>query len=173
MPSTLTSLEHYLRYPGEYEPDADYVDGEIELRPIGEYDHATWQSAIHSWFNQRAKQWNIRVRLELRVQVSPTRYRIPDAVVWDRSRPTEQILTYPPIAVFEVLSPEDRMSRMKIKLADYEAMGIRTIRAIEPKSGTISRFEQGVLKPIASLVEQLPDTPCILDWIKIQELLDD
>jgi hypothetical protein len=65
------------------------------------------------------------------------------------------------------------MPRMKIKLADYEAMGIRTIRAIEPKSGTISRFEQGALKPIASLVEQLPDTPCILDWIKIQELLDD
>ncbi len=62
---------------------------------------------------------------------------------------------------------------MKIKLADYEAMGIPTIRVIEPKSGTISRFEHDTLEPIASLVEQIPNTPCILDWTEIQQLLDD
>jgi hypothetical protein len=29
-------LEVYLR--SSYEPDAEYVDGEIELRPMGEHD---------------------------------------------------------------------------------------------------------------------------------------
>jgi Uma2 family endonuclease len=172
MPATLYSLDWYLKHSGEFEPDADYVDGEIELRPMGVLDHATWQQAIEMWFIQQRSAWNIRVRCEYRIQVSPTRCRIPDVVVWDRSRPPEQVLSYPPIAVFEVLSPEDRMSRMMIKLADYEAMGIRTIRVIEPEAGTISRLEHGKLEPIASRIEQLPGSLCSIDWTKVEGLLD-
>jgi hypothetical protein len=37
-------LEVYLR--SSYEPDAEYVDGEIEERPMGEDDHSAWQLAI-------------------------------------------------------------------------------------------------------------------------------
>ena len=95
-----------------YEPDAGFVDGEIEERFAGEDDHATWQQASQFWFSQHAQVWGRRVRVALRVQVSPTRYRVPDIVVFDRHRPTEQILTHPPVAVFEVLSPEDTMSRL-------------------------------------------------------------
>ncbi len=36
MPSTLMPLELYLGRTDEFEPDADYVNGEIELRPPGE-----------------------------------------------------------------------------------------------------------------------------------------
>ncbi len=165
-------VELYLRLSDEFEPDADYVDGEIELRPMGEFDHTSWQTAIQMWFMNHGPEWNVRVRQELRVQVSPTRYRIPDVVVWDRSRPTEQILTHTPIAIFEVLSPEDRMSRMMIKLADYEAMGIRTIRVIQPKSKEISRFENGTLVPVDTEIEQLPDSPCSIDWARVKEMLD-
>src|SRR5579875_3150266 len=99
-------LQEYLGH-GEFEPDAEYVDGQIEERPIGEYDHSTWQQAIERWFLERGRDWALRVRCELRVQVSPTCFRVPDVVVFDRTRPVEQILTHPPIAVFEVLSPED------------------------------------------------------------------
>jgi hypothetical protein len=37
-------VETYLRC--FYEPDAEYVDGEIEERPAGVYVHAAWQAAI-------------------------------------------------------------------------------------------------------------------------------
>ena len=46
--TTHVPLEVYLR--SCYEPDAEYVDGEIEQRPMGEYDHAAWQAAIQKWF---------------------------------------------------------------------------------------------------------------------------
>ena len=172
MTATLYPLELYLRHTDEFEPDADYVDGEIELRPMGVLDHATWQQAIELWFNQQRVQWNIRVRVELRIQVSPTRYRVPDVVVWDRSRAAEQILTYPPIAVFEVLSPEDRMSRMMIKFADYEKMGVRSIRVIDPETRAISSFQNGCLNPVSSRIERLSGSPCMLDWDQIEVLLD-
>ncbi len=169
--TTFISVAEYLS-SDLYEPAADYVDGEIEERPVGEFDHATWQLAITRWFLRFEVEWNIRVRLELRVQVSPTRYRIPDVVVFDRSRPVEQTLTHPPIAVFEVLSPEDRISRLLVKFADYAHMGVQTIRVIQPATGEIFAFERGALLPLASVEELLPGSLCSIDWKQVRELLD-
>jgi Uma2 family endonuclease len=172
MPATLMPVELYLRLSDEFEPDADYVDGEIELRPMGEFDHTSWQQAIEQWFLLHRVEWNVRVRNELRVQVSVSRYRVPDVVVWDRSLPVQQILRDTPIAVFEVLSPEDRMSRMMVKLGDYERMGVRTIRVIEPKTGQILRYESGKLVPVDGTVEVLPGSPCSIDWDEVKTMLD-
>jgi Uma2 family endonuclease len=129
----------YLR--SSYEPDAEYVDGVIEERPMGEWDHASWQQAIQFWFRDHEKEWGIRFRPELRVRVAATRYRVPDVTVVDRSLPIEQIITYPPVAVFEVLSPEDRLQRLKRKLEDYRLMGIPEIWVIDPQDSTFYRYE--------------------------------
>ena len=141
MPSALefVPLSTYLK--SEYEPDAEYVDGEIEERSMGEYDHSSWQQAICYWFQQQAKDWDLRVRPELSIQVSPTRFRVPDVTVLDRERPVEQIITHPPIAVFEVLSPEDTVRRLMRKLNDYHAMGIPEIWVVDPETRIFSRFE--------------------------------
>jgi Uma2 family endonuclease len=137
-------VEVYLRC-SDWEPDAEYVDGEIEERPVGEYDHSSWQHAIQTWFQTHAKEWNIRVRPELRIQVAPTRFRVPDVTILDRNQPVEQIVTHPPIAVFEVLSPEDRHARFTRKLQDYEAMGISQIWVIDPEGPSIRRYQDGHL----------------------------
>ena len=161
-------VELYLQ--SSYEPDADFVDGEVELRPVGEYDHATWQQALQLWFAQNAAQWNIRVRPELHVQVSPTRYRVPDVVVLDRSRPIEQILTHPPIAVFEVLSPEDTVSRMLTKLSDYTNMGGRNIFTVDPKTQRFYRFRDGALLPVTHRIESFDGCAAILDCEAVASL---
>lgn len=142
--SSQVPLEVYLRSSG-YEPDAEYVDGKIEERPMGEFDHAAWQLAIIKWFLRNEEQWNIDVLPELRVQTAPTRFRVPDVTVLDRSLPVEQIITHPPIAVFEVLSPEDTLSRLKRKLEDYRTMGIPHIWVIDPEDGSFSRYEDSQL----------------------------
>jgi Uma2 family endonuclease len=138
--TTRIPVEVYLR--SSYEPDAEYVDGEIEERPMGENDHSAWQEAICFWFRQHAQEWNVRVRPELRVQVAATRLRVPDVAVLDRDRPAERIVTHPPIAVFEVLSPEDSLQRLKRKLEDYRTMGIPEIWVIDPQDGAYYRYEQ-------------------------------
>jgi Uma2 family endonuclease len=142
--STQVPLEVYLRSSG-YEPDAEYVDGKIEERPMGEFDHAAWQLAIIKWFLRHEEEWNIDVLPELRVQAAPTRFRVPDVTVLDRSLPVEQIITHPPIAVFEVLSAEDTLSRLKRKLEDYRTMGIPHIWVIDPEDGSFSRYEDSQL----------------------------
>ena len=163
-------LDLYLR--SDYGPDAEYVDGEIEERPVGEYDHATCQQALQQWFLQHGKEWGIRVRAELRVQVSPTRYRVPDVVVFDRNRPIEQILTHPPIAVFEVLSPEDRMPRIMRKLADYSAMGIPNMFVVEPELKRVYRRVHGVMEACDAEKEPLYGSAAHIDWQAVAQLWD-
>jgi Uma2 family endonuclease len=136
-------VEQYLHT--SYEPDCDYVDGELEERALGEYDHATWQTILAAFFTVRQKEWGIKARTELRVKVSPQRYRVLDVVLLSRSAPVEQIVEFPPLAVFEILSPEDRMTRVLAKLEDYAQMGIGAIWVIEPKSQKTFRYTSGNL----------------------------
>ena len=167
--ATHVPVEVYLH--SSYEPDAEYVGGVIEERAMGEYDHSSWQHAIELWFAQHAREWNIRVRPELRVQVSPGNFRVPDVTILDRNRPVEQVITHPPVAVFEILSPEDTLSRMMTKLSDYEQMGIQTILVIDP-SWRNYRFASGRLEPLPSAAFDLKDSPCRFDLAEIEKLLD-
>jgi Uma2 family endonuclease len=137
--TTHVPVEVYLR--SSYEPDAEYVDGVIEERAVGENDHSAWQLATLKWFLQHEKDWNLRLRPELRIQVAATRFRVPDVTVLDRTQPIEQIITHPPLAVFEVLSPEDTMQRLKRKLEDYRTMGIPEVWVIDPQDGAYYRYE--------------------------------
>jgi Uma2 family endonuclease len=168
---SLVSLGEYLHT--DYEPDAEYVDGVIEERNVGEYDHSRWQDALLAWFRAKGREWNVRALAELRVRVSATRYRVPDVVVFRRDQPIEQILTRTPIAVFEVLSPDDRMSRILVKLADYERMGIRTILVIDPKTRSFYQYAKGNLDLCPSTLVALAGSDAVVDWTEVTELFND
>jgi Uma2 family endonuclease len=166
--TTRIPVEVYLR--SSYEPDAEYVDGEIEERPMGEDDHSAWQDAICAWFRQHRKEWNVRIRPELRLQVAATRFRVPDVAVLDRAQPTEPIATKPPIAVFEILSPEDTLRRLKRKLEDYSVMGIPQIWVIDPEDGSFSRYQEGELRRSATFADAARGI--VFDMAEIKALLD-
>lgn len=152
--TTHVPLEVYLR--SEHEPAAEYIDGEIRERPTGEDDHSALQAAICEWFAQHATEWNIRVRPELRVQVKAENYLVPDVTILDAANPKEKIATRPPIAVFEVWSPENKIREMMRKLALYEQMGVPQIWLIDPSDPVWQRFEDGRLvdRDTFSLSEQ-------------------
>jgi len=107
----------------------------------------------------------------LRVQVSRGNFRVPDVTILDRSLPVEQVITHPPIAVFEVLSPEDTVTRMMTKLADYEQMGIPTILVLDP-GGKHFRYSGGRLEPLPAAAFDLAGSPCRFDLAEIEKLLD-
>jgi Uma2 family endonuclease len=146
--TTYVPIETYLKTVSE--PDCEYVDGAIVERPMPEYDHSTWQSALGLYFAAWGKEWNVRSRPELRVRVSATRFRVPDVTVLSRSAPIEQMIVTPPLAVFEILSPENRMSAMLEKLADYQGMGIAGIWVIEPTMSIGYGYQAGKLETVSA-----------------------
>jgi len=126
----LISVSEYLK--SNYRPDRDYVDGRIEERNVGEHDHAALQAALILWFGQRQQEWNIEVLPEQRIQISSTRFRVPDVCLVSLDRPVEQILTQPPLACIEILSPEDTMRRMQERIEDYRKFGVANIWILDP-----------------------------------------
>src|SRR5271165_5436952 len=96
-----------------YRPDCDYVDGVVEERNLGEKEHAILQRALTILFGVKRNEWHVEVYPELRVQVSPTRFRIPDITVTAAGLEWERILRTPPLLFIEILSPEDTMARLR------------------------------------------------------------
>jgi Uma2 family endonuclease len=137
---------------------------------VGELDHAIWQKALLRWFAGNEPEWGIRVYPELRVQTGADRFRVPDVSLLSRTAPREQIITHPPLAVFEILSPEDSMTRTMEKLADYERMGIGAIWVIEPKKQIYLHYRNGQLTP--GIVFELPGSSLSVDFAEIAKLAD-
>ena len=131
---TQISVEEYLR--SSYQPDRDYIDGEVKERNLGEFDHATIQSALIGLFQQNRLAWHIRVLAEWRVQVKATRFRVPDVTVISRSLQPEPILRTPPLLIVEILSPEDTLPRLKQRITDYLELGTEHIWVIDPTTRT-------------------------------------
>jgi len=115
-----------------FQPDCDYVDGVIEERNLGELDHAEVQDALLEYLRQHKHEWQIRTLPEIRVQTSPTRFRIADVCIVSVAAPREQIILTPPVAVIEILSPADRTSRYSERLEDYRRMGVKHVWVIDP-----------------------------------------
>jgi Uma2 family endonuclease len=131
MPSrTLVSVEEYLHT--SYSPDCDYVDGAIVERNVGETDHSDCQGRIYAYFLNRSRQLRVYPLVEQRVQVSRTRFRIPDVSVVLGLRPTEQILSTPPLICVEILSKDDRMAYMQEKIDDYMQFGVSYVWVVDP-----------------------------------------
>jgi Uma2 family endonuclease len=127
--------------------------------------------AIATWFLRHAKEWNIRCVPELRVRVAAGRYRIPDVTVLDRANPREEIVTIAPLAVFDVLSPEDTFQELYEKLEDYAAMGIPQIWIVDPKTGMFKQYADACLRPASRF--DMTDREIGFDLSEIAALLQD
>ncbi len=124
------SVEEYLRTT--YDPDCDYVDGEVIERNLGERDHSDLQSELVAYFRMRRREWKTHAYVEQRIQVSRTRFRVPDVCICVGEKPKDQIFRTPPFICIEVLSPEDRVARMQQRIDDYLQFGVAYVCVINP-----------------------------------------
>ena len=61
-------------------------------------------------------------------------YRVPDFCIVAGPEPDEAVLNTRPLLCVEILSPEDRMSRMHKKVADYLAFGVQYVWILDPRT---------------------------------------
>jgi len=155
MATTAVTIAEYLST--SYRPDCDYVDGEIQERNLGTYGHARLQMAVAGYFFARRKEWGICVVPEQRVQVSPTRFRIPDVCVVI-GEPKEEIFREPPFICIEILSPEDRLPRINDRMADYLHFGVPYVWLLDPKTHRAWRYTSGAMVEVSELRTENPST---------------
>ena len=153
MATTAVTIQEYLST--SYRPDCDYVDGEVQEQNVGTFDHGRLQGAIFAYFYNRRKEWGIRVVPEQRVQVSPTRFRVPDVCVIV-GEPTGQIFREPPFICIEILSPDDRVSRTNERMADYLRFGVPYVWLMDPQTQKAWRCTTGAMVEVPELRTENP-----------------
>src|SRR5689334_14517042 len=113
---TPVALEEYLAT--SYDPDMEYVEGVLEERNVGSWLHSLTQSNIICALGGNYPR--IYALPSLRSNTAETRYRLPDVTVL-LSAPTTKYLLDPAHIVIEILSDDDKMTKVLEKLAEYES----------------------------------------------------
>jgi Uma2 family endonuclease len=129
---TLMTVEEYLQTSFE-DADCDFVDGEIVERNMGQHEHANIQGEIFFLLKLLRGTLGLHVLPEIRLRISSSRYRVLDIGVWLSEDIGGSVATVPPFLIVEVLSPDDRMSRMKVKIEEYLSIGAEWIWMVDPQ----------------------------------------
>ena len=148
----LISIGEYLG--SVYRPDVDYVDGYLEERNVGEFDHAKLQGRLLFLLTLKQEEWKVLVLPEARVQVSPTRFRIPGACVLREDIAEDPIINGAPLLCLEVLSPRDSISAIRKRAQDFLSMGVPEVWVFDPQtltayvcfSDSMTEHKDGVLR---------------------------
>jgi Uma2 family endonuclease len=166
------TLEEYLHT--SYRPDCDFVDDHIEERNLGDPLHSLLQMELGFWFRSHREEWNVRVLGELRTRVSGKRVRIPDIAVVSRATALNELtLNTPPLIAIEILSPDDRLSRVVTRLDDFLAMGVEHVWLLDPMERAAFTYSTaGGLKLARTSRLELPDSPIYLDLPELFSALD-
>jgi len=168
--STLISLTEYLST--SYRPDCDYVDGEVRERNVGESEHSILQAAITAWFWNHQREWEIDVRPEQRVQVSSTRFRVPDVCVLRQRESREPIVSWPPLICIEILSKDDTLRSMRERVNDYVDFGTENVWILDPATREAFVCSRTGFLSLGSGEMKLSGTPVFLPLSEIFRALN-
>jgi Uma2 family endonuclease len=145
-------VEEYLRTT--YEPDMEYVDGELVERHVGEHRHSRLQVLLVGLFLsvERSRQLRTLTGQRMRVLGTKHRYRIPDVCVMALPYHSEPVLSTPPHLIVEILSPDDETADVLAKVADYLRFGAAHIWLVNPYKHTVQEVDREGIRNCADLV---------------------
>lgn len=126
------SLAEYLAT--DYQPDREWVEGEIRERNVGQYDHSNLQSVIAGLFLIHRGDWKARALTEQRLRVASNKFRVPDVVVVALDYDGGPVIVDSPLLCIEILSPDDRMTDLLERADEYVSMGVPAVWIIDPKT---------------------------------------
>ena len=133
----LITPEQYLATHYEWEPE--YVRGEIVERPLPKKPHSKAQQRLSVLLDR------IGCYPELRMRLAHDIYRVPDIAVFV-TEPEDDVPASPPLAIVEIISPDDKLREFLKKCEDYRAWGVPNIWVVEPELKKLHIYRGGLLE---------------------------
>jgi Uma2 family endonuclease len=155
MAKTQIGVEEYLDLVFDDRPEPDYVDGEVVERGLPTPIHSQIQGALILLFASLISRFHLVLLPELRVQIEPRRFRVVDLAVYRGSRPDGRYATSPAFVAIEIVSPDDRHSRITQRLEDYRRWGVPHVWLVDPQLRRVYEHTEAGLLQYPSL--RLPE----------------
>jgi Uma2 family endonuclease len=144
---TLIPVEEYLNT--SYDPDVEYVDGLLVERNMGDLLHSLIQRNVILALSRKYPE--VYALPETRSQTKATRYRLPDVCVLLTFPTTKYLLDAAFLAV-EILSEDDRMSKVIEKLEEYAQKGVANIWLIDPRLRKMFTYRSNTLREVEDVI---------------------
>lgn len=171
------SLEEFLQFP-ETKPASEYIDGQIEQKPMAQGKHSIIQIELASAINQLGKPQKLAYAFpELRCTFGKLSI-VPDICVFEWSRiPREadgkikdRFDLYPDW-IIEILSPDQSPNRVIRKIVFSLNQGTKLGWFIDPEDESVMIFQPNQLPEVKSEADILPALDILGDWqIKAADL---
>ena len=141
-------VAEYLRttFPGL---DKEYREGELVERSLPDWLHGRTQLLIGAFFLALDKALSLWPSVETRVEIREDVFLIPDVAVFHGAKP-ELVPKTPPIVAIEVLSPDDKLAKVREKLEEFRAWGVTHVWLVDPHSKRMYTCDAG-LAEVATL----------------------
>jgi Uma2 family endonuclease len=139
----------------------------------GEEQHSDLQVRFTKLLVSTEHERYIRTNTELRVQVRPNNFRVPDVCVRPRSTPSQRFVTEAPLLCIEILSPSDTDTETRKRIQEYLAMGVPEFWLVDAKFRTITVYDGAFIVEHAAGSLTVPHTPVTLQLADIFSALDD
>ena len=130
------TLEEYLAIQYDDRSEPDYVDGEVVERGLPTKWHGIIQSLLTTLFLVLKGRIPLVLMSEVRAQLGPKHFRIIDFAVYLEMPPGDRYVTSPAYVAIEIVSPDDRYSRITRKLEEYRRWGVQHVwldRSADPE----------------------------------------
>jgi Uma2 family endonuclease len=146
------TVEQYLT--SSYSPDCDLVDGHLEERNMGEFDHGDLQTEIAHIFRVNEPLWKVKAVVE---------FRVPDVMILHPGQKRTPIIREAPLLCIEVLSPGDTWKRLKVRVDEYIDLGVPHVWAFDPADRTAYRCDKDGFHRVTTPDLAIPGTPITLN----------
>ncbi|MBV8632480.1 MAG: Uma2 family endonuclease [Silvibacterium sp.] len=150
----------------DYDPDLEYVDGQLVERNVGKWEHARVLALLAGWIGSREGEWRVQAAAGVRTRVSRSRVRLPDVLLVGLGAQPPVIDEAPVLAV-EILSDDDTVAATKRKCEEPIAMGAKGVWIVNSLNGTAFHWLSTEWKEATRL--EVPATPI---YVEIQYLWD-
>lgn len=127
---SVVSLEEYLS--ASYEPECEYLDGELFPKAMGAKDHARLQFQIARLLYRYEEAGLCQIVTEQSVRVSETAVLIPDVCLLQPDNDEHGIVRQSALLCIEILSPSDRFSYTARKCDEYLRWGVLACWIFDP-----------------------------------------
>jgi Uma2 family endonuclease len=164
------TVAQYLR--SSYDPDCDLVDGHLEERNMGEFDHGDLQTQIAFIFRVNEPLWKAKAIVELRLQTKPANFRVSDVMVLHPGQKRTPIIREAPLVCIEVFSPEDSWKRLKKKVDEFIDLGVEHVWAFDPADRTAYRCDKDGFHRVTTPDLGVPGTPILLNLAELFSVLE-
>ena len=146
----LTAEEFAQRPEPQYGSREELVKGVVQEMPMPRFRHGKLQLRVGRLLAEVVdKQALGHVATETGVitELDPDTVRGPDVAFWSKERlPLDaHVEVYPDVApdlCVEIRSPEERPKRMRAKLCEYFACGVRMVWFIDPEAQSVTVYRQ-------------------------------